>query len=239
VHRRFAGTATALLSFALVACGSTVAMTTGAPLPGVTELGQGDGPSGMPIPGAQDPASTGSAPVGDDRDVPRSQASGPGAVPTAAAISPGTPTSRLTPIRIGFVSFTSAAASIGADNGQTFTVQNLEKALVRELNATGGLAGRRIIATYANLAGTSNDYSTALQAACTGFSQDDQVAAVLGMIGFYSEPFEQCLADAHLPHVAGDWTSGDATSYGSFPLLFSPTAVQLDRRLTTTLSRLR
>jgi ABC-type branched-subunit amino acid transport system substrate-binding protein len=53
--------------------------------------------------------------------------------------------------------------------------------VVREINAHGGIAGRRIVPTYVGYDRTSNLPSTAqVQAACSKLTQDHLVFAVLG-----------------------------------------------------------
>jgi len=234
------GVVVAMGAMTTVGCGSTVQGSfDGArgddvnTIPTSERIGHGDGPSGRPPDGVtgRSPGTGGAAEGGAGR-APATTGEGHSApLPSTASAERG-------PIRLGFISFSSAAQKIGADNGQTFTVQNVEKALVAQLNAQGGLAGRRIVAHYENIDGASSDYSTQLQAACSAFSQDHDVAAVLGLIGFYSESFEKCLTDAKTPHVSGDWNAGDTTNYARFPLLFTPTAVSLDRRMETMLTRL-
>jgi hypothetical protein len=140
------------------------------------------------------------------------------------------------PISLGFVGYASAAGSAGLENGETVEVEKVAKALVAQLNAKGGIAGRPIKPVFATLPGTSNNYGSELQSMCSEMTQDNRVVAVLGTLGFYNEDFEQCLARAGVPHFSGDFVTGDLASFQQLPLMVAAGAMSVDRRVAAQLT---
>ena len=141
---------------------------------------------------------------GPSTGVGASPASGPaGQIGPSAATGIGTG-----PIKIGALTATGAGKyqrSLGF-SGATGDQVAMTQAVVNYLNAHGGFGGRRIqLVSYdLNPTAVATDQSTAMQAACTFFTQDNKVAAIASYVGLSPESFYQCLAKAHVPLVTPD-----------------------------------
>lgn len=172
-------------------------------------------------------------------------ATGPGAGPaTSSATAAASPTQVRSagtkgPIEVGFMySVNDAAASAGVNNNNTITLGNVVHALVTSYNSAGGFAGRRIEPVYQQLKSSSNNYSGDLASACTSFTQDHHVAAVISNLGLYSEGFLSCLAKASVPVISGD-VGPDVQDAKRFPLLVTPDSLIGDTRVVEVVDRLR
>lgn len=171
-----------------------------------------------------------------------------GTVPTAGSVTPPTvaalpppggttrPVADRSPVKVGIlVTLNDAQGSAGVDDGSTFTVKKTFQGLVTDWNRRGGLGGRRIVPTYFELRSTSSNFAADLQAACTQFTQDERVDAVLSITGAYSEAFAKCMGTT--PVLAGDYALGDAVALGGTPHYFAPDALTTDRRVLAVLRR--
>ena len=246
-HRGRAAAAAVLAAVALSACGSTAQTAgqpastsglggagvgaaspqagaqldavTGAPLDGTTgPLGPGGGgatgTSGAsgPLPGAASGAGTGSAPTG----------TGTTASGSASARKP---------ILVGVFAadYTKLVKSVGGRTSGS-DPHAVNRALIKALNARGGLAGRKIEPIYETLDGTSSDYASQEQAACESFTKDRRVEVVL-TAGVGSPVFYGCLLRAGVPLVTGNPTEGtDRVELRSYPNVFNPPGMTTDRQ---------
>lgn len=116
---------------------------------------------------------------------------------------------------------TANAQTLGINVGQTFSDKQLYDALIKEYNAKGGVAGRKIVPVYGKSDTSSADWSTQFQAICQTFTQDNHVQAVLGYVFVFLDSFEQCLAGNGVPHLYGGYQPGDVQAQREFPSLFS------------------
>ncbi|MDP9101064.1 MAG: hypothetical protein M3N21_02830 [Actinomycetota bacterium] len=234
----------------LTACGSTVQTRAGdavagaglgASVNGLSSSGQGQTTGG----GAAAGSATGGGTIGNG------PVTGPGGGGSLAAGATGTsgsagtgasPTSPRTvangatltpgaPIQVGFVNTNVGnAANAGLNVGQTYTTDQVFRALVTALNAQGGLNGHRIIPVTADTDTASNDWSSDFQAACAKLTQDNHVAVVVGYVFAHIDSFEGCLAKAGVPHLSGAYTVGDEQTLRSYPGLVGTSALSADRR---------
>jgi ABC-type branched-subunit amino acid transport system substrate-binding protein len=78
------------------------------------------------------------------------------------------------------------------------------RAMVDDINGRGGIAGRRLALVF-YLVNLTDSPSVQGQAACTRFTQDNKVAAVLS--GYYYAPADTCLSQHGVPALLG-------TNYG-------------------------
>lgn len=217
--RRLA-TGVAALCLTATACGTTVPLAE-----------QTQGASGQGLSGTAGTTGLGSSPVGGTRsDGPvvggrstgttgtgsgtTGSAAGTttGALPSTGPVQPGTTTASgnvsHAPIKLGALTATGAAKyqkSLGV-SGATGDQTAMTKAVVDDINAHGGIGGRRIeLLTYDLDAGAfSANPSQATLAACTYFTQDHRVAALASYVALVPESFYACLAKAHLPVVSPD-----------------------------------
>ena len=135
------------------------------------------------------------------------------------------------PIKVGFVNTkVGNAEAFGVNAGQTYTTDQVFRALVKAMNAQGGLAGREIVPVTADTDTASNDWARDFQAACERLTRDEPVRAVVGYNFAFLESFEACLAKAGVPHLSGAYTVGDDQSLRDFPTMVGTNALSADRR---------
>jgi hypothetical protein len=115
----------------------------------------------------------------------------------------------------------SNAQSAGFNAGQTYTDVRAYQALVKEYNALGGLAGRKIVPVYGETDTATNDWNTQFQAACQNLTQDHHVQAVLGYVFVFLDSFEQCLSSHRVSHLYGGYQPGDVQAQRDFPSIVS------------------
>jgi hypothetical protein len=143
-----------------------------------------------------------------------------GAVGTTASGSTAAATSG--PIKLGFViTNTGNASSVGINPGTSYSNQQMYDALVAAMNKAGGINGRKIEPVYAVTDTASSDWSSDFQAACSKFTQDNHVAAVLGYVFVWLDAFETCLAHAGVPHLNAGYQPGDEAAQRQYPTMFS------------------
>ncbi len=227
--RIWARTRLAAMGLALLcaaACGTTVQNPPVAQGPS-NELGA----PVMPV-----PSDTVPAPV-----APRTASSRPAAPnlpsqPTAAGPTSHAPSKRPThgasplgPIKIGFLAtdFSSVGRSFGF-GGPTPDIMRPFKDLVAYLNKHGGLAGRQIKGDYQTLSFSSPDATTAFQAACTHFIEDQHDELVV-TDGEFGSTFEACLAKAHVVHFDASMYGQDLKGQQESPYYLGPVTFGLDR----------
>ncbi len=146
------------------------------------------------------------------------------------------------PIKLGALTATGAAKyqqTLGV-SGATGDQTAMTKAVVDDINAHGGIGGRRIeLLTYdLDAAAFSANASQAMQTACTYFTQDHKVAALASYVALAPESFYACLAKAHLPVVSPD--EGVSADFFTRYLdsLYMPSAPNYTRLLTDSVDAL-
>ncbi|MDP9100578.1 MAG: ABC transporter substrate-binding protein [Actinomycetota bacterium] len=211
--------ATALLATMLVsACGSTVPLNSSS---GASTDSSGLGTSaasrpldsGSSLPSAQPGQALGSGASGGPTGPGSSgqaAVAGTGGLtgPTGSSLSPRTSGATKAPIRIGALTASGAGkyqASLGfkGASGDQIAMTN---SIVQYLNAHGGLGGRKIQLVSYDLDPTAaaTDEPSALQAACTFFTQDNHVTAVASILALLPDSFYACMAKAHVPIILAD-----------------------------------
>ena len=202
-----------LLSLA-TACGSTVQMSSTATTdPGLGGLGSSTGQAPAAVPSSAAAAVASGLPSSSVTG-PTGTVAGPGtgvpgranaAEPVSGASIPGI---TKTTITVGVL-----AADPGANktlDSAGFGAASLGdepaswRAMADEVNARGGLAGRRLVLVF-YLVNLTDSPSTQGQAACEKFTQDNKVAVVLA--GYYYASADRCLSQHGVPALLG-------TNYG-------------------------
>lgn len=222
----------------LTACGSTAQVS------GTGALGTVGDPLGRPTAGAPSTGAPGGvAPVpGGSAQAPSGQAARSGEVAaTTGLVGPAGPsagsTRITTPIELGFMTTkVSNANQAGLNVGQTYSDQQAYDALVKEYNAHGGLAGRRIVPVYGETDTASTDWNTQFQAACQHLTTDHHVKAVLGYVFVFLDSFEQCLVGHGVAHLYGGYQPGDVQAQRDLPSIVSvghPTVDGLNETVLT------
>jgi hypothetical protein len=218
---RAAGSAALLGVLLLSACGTTVASSG---LGDTSGLGYGSG--GGQLAASQSPVPNGpSAPAGGGPSlgtpaIPGGSA-GPGGQPAvpggSGGLSPSSPVVRGVSggeVKIGFTYIDGGDAALQAlgINGVTFgDTKGYEETIVAHLNATGGIAGRRVVPVFHKYNATATDQSKEQDAACAHFTQDTPVFAVTGInLGSVADNgLVPCLAKAGVQYYGG-FQDGDA-----------------------------
>jgi hypothetical protein len=176
--------------------------------------GQTGGASGQPGSSGGSSATTGSTGTGG----PRSQAAVAGHGYTA------------TTIRVGFSDSDagSYASKVGLKGVVTGDTKAQYQALANYINAHGGIAGRRVLLyeyTYQTQQQLDNIDQAGAQA-CTAWTSDDQVFAVLNSGLSDLESFVSCMAAANTPTIDSWPASGNAVGakfYNKYPnTLYNP-----------------
>lgn len=228
------------LALLVASCGSTVA-TTGA------QSGTSGGSLGSPsvTGGSTGPISSGAAAAGGGAATANG-ATSLGAVPgqsldqsNSASSGQTLPGSRSVagapPIKIGTLSYSLASTAFSNDSTSKYNTLagDILSALIRAVNAAGGVAGRKIqeIKFVRNV--SSPDYSSQWQAACARFTQDNHVADVLNMDTDWPV-IDDCLKKAGIPEIT-QYYDADVAHY---PGIFSPTNASNDRILTAQIRRM-
>lgn len=161
-------------------------------------------PDGTVVP----PSSTG----GGAGAAPAPGAPAPGAAPPAAtggrtASDQGVTKDR---VKVGvFLTDFGAANGLGAQvSGQDPEAQKrVWEAFFAEINAAGGVSGRKITPVYRNVDILEQQ---SMRDACTSFGQTDKVFAVMQNLGVYGDAILKCALDQKLPYIAND---GAVSSY--------------------------
>jgi hypothetical protein len=234
-------TATAALLL-LAACGTTAGLPQASGGPSSAELGtelgtELDGGTATPPSGGQAP--TGSlAPTGT-----------PGAVATGAAggavtAGPAVPSLRpeadatTSPLTIGFAYPDSSGAnsSLGVGTSATSGPRAVMEGLVRAVNASGGLAGRKLTVAYRAVDASSSSYGAQASTVCTYFTQDKPVPVVIDLLFGNRFDLAACLAR----HGVADLGNGaaDEVADRAVPLFATATSMSSTRRYRAVLTGL-
>jgi len=171
--------------------------------------------------------------------------SSPGSPATSGASGIGRGFTRTT-VQIGMATSDDSNAYVGALGlkgvSTTGDPKAQFKAVVDDINRHGGLLGRKIVlvAHDFNTAQTLNDPATANQAACSDWTQDHPVFAVLGA-PVVEDTLLRCLARTQTPLIqAGglDFPLHYADTYAKYPLFFNIAQMVGDRYDSIAISRL-
>jgi hypothetical protein len=227
-----------LVALALAACGSTVRLPVDAsslgspdgvddlagPVPGVPTGAATLGPGGTGTTGGSGTGSTGTSSTGGLSTGSGGGTAGDPGQPLPTAGPPGKP------VRVGILIVPDLA---GAGSQVGFTVdagnpQRQAQAVVDDINSRGGLGGRRIEPYYQKFNDTSLEDQYDL--ACTAFTQDHKVEAVLNsQVGVDAE-FVGCLAKAGIPVIGSGGLLLDDADYAKYPgFYYAPTSLSATR----------
>ena len=241
--RRSARLTSALAVAAVVSagCGSTVqSVSTAGGTGAVVTSGSGlSVPTSGPVGSAPAPATT----AGLQPAVGSPAAAGPTAVTAHSGRAPSgsahVGSSLRTPLTIGMV-YTTNQAQIAADFGASSTgatSQSIAQALVKGINATGGLAGRRLIAISYGQNPEATSYASDASAACAKFTQDNHVPVVLDFAFGAMGGFEQCLQQAGVEDITIQYET-DRISAERSTLVVNTALMNMDRNYAAVLTRL-
>lgn len=151
---------------------------------------------------------------------------GPGVTPTAVTVG------------VAYTANIDAAnRALGGDKITSGDQVANTEVLVRDINARGGLAGRRLVVDFfAYDAQSSEPYDSQDQAACAHFTQDVRVFAVIGA-GLTSN-FQQCMERAGGSVIGADIVRFDRADFTRYPHFYDVQEIELDTLMTALAGRL-
>jgi len=240
----------AVLLLALTGCGTTVQGASGAvngdgttiPVPGgsaAAPAGEQGISGGLPQ-GAS--STSGGAGVGPDAPGSHAGAAGTGGASGGVLGRRSVPGVTATQIKVGMVYLkgndeANRAAGVPIVRGDE---KRYWQTVVDEVNARGGIAGRKLLPVYYALdAQSTQTIATQEQAACAHFTQDTRVFAVLSA---GSTDFEACIARVGVLHATpGSNVGFDQAFYQRYPTYFGqrPSQERLQADLVSSLVRQR
>ena len=229
----------AVLSAVLVAsgCGSTLqgraAVTTGsvaAPTAGSSTN------AGLQAPNSSSSAGRQQLPSGGNAPVTGAAANGqPGATASGGNPAGDAAVGKTGALSIGFLNTDNSA--INSEYGYHFTQgEDMDRALVAGINATGGLAGHKLVGHYATYSADSNNYASDMAAACQTFTVDTPVSVVASSPISTEYGFADCLQRKSILELSSSWT--DAHNLSSHPLLFLPAGSSFEHAYVTAINQL-
>ena len=113
-----------------------------------------------------------------------------------------------TTVRVGIF----VADFAGLQNVKGFNTGNPEvqaKAVADHINASGGIAGRRVELSYGRMPATSGNWEADEQAICSSFTEDKKVFAVIYALVSQGKTFQTCLARADTPLISSSGGPAD------------------------------
>lgn len=111
------------------------------------------------------------------------------------------------------------------------------RAVIKHLNDNGGLAGRQIEAVFHDYSVTA-DANTEAQRACTRWTEDTRVYAVVSIIGTLNDTMYECLSKAGVPTITGG-ESKDASFFERYAdWVYQPADMNLRRILSNNVDAL-
>lgn len=106
--------------------------------------------------------------------------------------------------------------------------EQLARDIIEDLNRRGGLAGRSIVPVFYDYA--SSDEQTNGEAACTRWTQDRPVFAVVNIINSATTTLDPCLAQRRTPQIAAHFAFRPSSWFTRHaPYLYAPSWVSIER----------
>jgi hypothetical protein len=256
-ERRRLGPVGLLLTAALLsACGSTVQVSSTGQLPGGA-LGTGtggDGLGGPAVPGSPQlsgtTGGTGALPAGSSTGAVTGPGGTSGTTGAGFPGAPGTPGASgpgvtATKVYVGIIQDKSAGALNSAAGVGSITSGDDDantRAVIKDINAHGGVGGRQLVPVYASFDQTSTTpYDQQLSAICQQFTRDNpRVFAVVDAGLATATGYRECLTRAGVSIVSSSLPISNAAAFAALPAyleLGSPNIDRLASYLVTSLAQ--
>jgi ABC-type branched-subunit amino acid transport system substrate-binding protein len=129
-------------------------------------------------------------------------------------------------IKLGIMATSADAIAELSSSYKGKTMEQIAKPFIDEVNAQGGINGRKLVAAYTGFNPASAD---SMLAACVDQAEDKKVFATLALVGFYGEG-EVCMANKQTP-VLSPTNSAEYTLYDREQGWVRQTAMNKDRTL--------
>jgi ABC-type branched-subunit amino acid transport system substrate-binding protein len=230
------------LLLATAACGSTVPVVEGASGGGVGSADStGGAPAGTtggpPVPasgaataGTGARSATGGATTGAVQGPGSSGAGVPSPAEVAGAAVPGVTATTLTVGAVYTPDQNAVAQSVGVDSVNTQGAQSLVNVVVDDINAQGGIGGRKLkLVWHARPIQSAETYDSLDQQACAAFTEDNHVFAALGSAG--GANFRRCVMKAGAAVIAGGYSTSVDSTARSLPYLIESNALSWSRQM--------
>lgn len=134
-------------------------------------------------------------------------------------------------VHIGFAYYHNSDAAFGSVSatGSVVDFRRAYQAMVDDLNARGGLLGRKVVPHYRPF-DVYQDGNVQQNAICTYFTEDQPVVAALGVFS-HTEDYYSCLEKLGVAHLAagGGAVEGDDRLFADYPHAASSGALTLAR----------
>lgn len=115
------------------------------------------------------------------------------------------------------------------------------QAIADHLNGVGGVAGRKIVLTFATLSASSSNFESDEQAMCTQFTEDDKVFAVVYALNSMGKTFLACLAAHNTPLISSGGGVADRTYMDRYSRFYltpsSPNMTRMAKAYVDSLAR--
>jgi hypothetical protein len=227
---------------AVTGCGTTLPMTTSADGGGggvdtgsgvdgsasgaTNQAGTGSGSAGSSTGTFTSGGSSGSATGGGTTHLSGSTGSQSGGTSGGGTVPAGT--ANRTPIKVGVLTtdIGKAVTALGGTNTTSKKPEDAYKAVFRTMNATGGMAGRRIEATYQTIDATESNYQASGDRVCAAF-KDAKAEVVLSQSASTDYGSAACLQAAGIPLITT--VASDSKGLAGAPWVFDAFSPRFDR----------
>lgn len=169
-------------------------------------------------------------------DAPETTAADTTAEPTTTVAPKGVTDDTIT-IGVSLITNPAAAQSqVGTTGIDFLEQQDVFQKIVDDLNARGGIGGKQIEVVYdVTDVSTTVDPKAFVQRECAMFTEDNEIAAYVGL---YTPPAEvrTCLSDANVPMIVSSgaaYVAEDAQDMADTPLFVNVSALNLTRAAGT------
>ena len=185
--------------------------------------------------GSQGSRSTSGTPGSPATTAPPATAGAGGAPGSAGPIGPPTGNGfTASTISIGLElldpSSSQGARLIGASSTDTGDTRKYADAVVNHVNATGGIAGRKVTPVYHTTNVLTGTFDSHAQAACSTFAEDNKVFAAVASMYQLSEVLGRCLAQHATPVVLNGRAVRDDTMLAELAdFLYMPSRMSATR----------
>jgi ABC-type branched-subunit amino acid transport system substrate-binding protein len=158
---------------------------------------------------------------------------GGGSSATTVPSSSGTtgPAAPTGPIQLGFLTTkVSNAGAFGFATGSNLNEKDVINALLGQINAAGGIRGRKAVAVFSDTDTASVSWDADFAAGCAAFTEDHHVEAVLGYVFGQADALEQCLTRKKIAHLSATFGTPDLVESRQAPYLFNLASPTIERR---------
>jgi hypothetical protein len=154
-----------------------------------------------------------------------------GGAASSGAVGPGVTNDAINVGLAYAVNAGAANAALGASGISQGDAKTEYQIVIDDINAHGGVAGRKIVPIFHEVDGASTATTAAIaQQACDDWTQDHHVFVIFSA---GDDTIEQCAHNRGALLISGDLTGADAATFRRFPYYVELSSMNLDRVATT------